>query len=311
MIRYTALMKKILHKNALFFIFFILFLVGISFALTLLPTSKRPLSGKEPAVIPILPHTFILMGDTGSGNENQFLVADQIKKYCTQKQSCEAVFILGDIIYEEGVQSVDDLQFETKFEEPYQNIALPFYIGYGNHDYLGCRECYLEYQAHSEKWKMPARYYKQKFSDDISFFMTDTENFDTEQQQWLAEELQQAHKWKIVLGHRPVLSFENTKYGEEWNGKTELAALTCKDAQFYVSGHAHLMEDNKQLPNCTARLLVSGGGGAYIRESVTASESAFVAAKNGFTALTIIGNQANYEFVDKTGAVVYSGSVLR
>ena len=46
------------------------------------------------------------------------------------------VVLLGDNFYEDGVASVDDPQWQTKFEDPYANIDLPFYAVLGNHDHM-------------------------------------------------------------------------------------------------------------------------------------------------------------------------------
>ena len=107
---------------------------------------------------------FILIGDTGTGSKEQYKVAESIKNYCATK-NCKAVFILGDVIYDKGVSSISDEQFKTKFEDPYKEIQLPFYIVFGNHDYLGCVDCYIKYSSVSKKWEMPERFYVTKFEN--------------------------------------------------------------------------------------------------------------------------------------------------
>ena len=42
--------------------------------------------------------------------------------------------LLGDNIYDDGVHSIDDPQWEEKFEGPYRNIDMPFYPVLGNHE---------------------------------------------------------------------------------------------------------------------------------------------------------------------------------
>ena len=58
-----------------------------------------------------------IASDTGSGYDEQYIVADAIHKYHEQ-HDLKAVLLLGDNIYEDGVESVDDEQFITKFELP-------------------------------------------------------------------------------------------------------------------------------------------------------------------------------------------------
>ena len=48
-------------------------------------------------------------------------------------------------------------QWQTKFEQPYANLRLPFRPVLGNHDYYGHQQAQLKYR--SDRWRMPARFY--------------------------------------------------------------------------------------------------------------------------------------------------------
>lgn len=76
---------------------------------------------------------FIAIGDSGTGKDGQYKVADAMQAVCEQR-GCEFAIGLGDNIYESGVDGVNDIQFDTKFEDPYKNIDFPFYMALGNHD---------------------------------------------------------------------------------------------------------------------------------------------------------------------------------
>ena len=128
--------------------------------------------------------TLIAVGDTGTGNSSQIQVGKAVAKVC-KESSCDAVVILGDVIYDRGVRSVNDSKFKTHFEDPYEEIEVPIYIALGNHDYLGCTECYLEYSNHSSKWKFPSFYYRQSFGEILDLFVLDTENLSEKEQAWL------------------------------------------------------------------------------------------------------------------------------
>jgi len=77
---------------------------------------------------------------------------------------------LGDNIYEYGVNSNDDAQFQSKFEKPYANLNFPFFMALGNHDQSGAipgsgvypkkGDFQVEYTRRSSKWMMPQRYYQ-------------------------------------------------------------------------------------------------------------------------------------------------------
>lgn len=279
----------------------ILFLV--SFAQKLNSPTKRELASLPNSQT--LPNRFILMGDTGSGNENQQAVANAIQKSCGARKSCGAIFILGDVIYEQGVRDIKDPQFKTKFEDPYRNINLPFYIVLGNHDNLGCVDCYIKYSEKSTKWTMPDLYYKKDFGE-IAFYIINTENFDIDQQNWLKEHLEDdKNSWKIVLGHQPLISYEETKIDEEWNGKKKLMNIVCQEADLYVSGHSHILENAGTIPGCKVKQLTSGGGGASIRTALKPYPGEFFFEGHGFLFLEAEGNKLQLVFIDKQGKILH------
>ncbi len=268
----------------------------IAFILSILGTGNAPIVSNQTPTPSSTPLYFAMLGDTGAATPEQFAVAKLVQQKCEEVGACEAAFIAGDVIYEKGVKSVTDPQFQTKFEEPYQDLSFPFYIAYGNHDFGGCAACYIDYTSHSDKWRMPAAYYVQSFSELISFFVIDTEHFGREQQTWLKAILADSHaRYKIVVGHRPIKTFETTKVGENWYGKKELQAIICNQADFYIAGHAHILEDNGDIGDCTVKQLVTGGGGAHVR-TVAPNEGNFAVAKNGFVLLKVSDSEITYNF---------------
>jgi len=65
--------------------------------------------------------SFLCLGDFGSGDSNQLRVAQCIKKLSHQFP-IEFILGLGDNIYPDGVKSIKDPQFKTKFEIPYSGL---------------------------------------------------------------------------------------------------------------------------------------------------------------------------------------------
>lgn len=112
---------------------------------------------------------FIALGDAGTGGDLQYKVADAISAVCAQR-GCDFALGAGDNIYAKGPSSVDDEQFATKFERPYKNVHLPFFMVLGNHDNSGLFAgdggfnargmIEVEYTKISDKWTMPERYYR-------------------------------------------------------------------------------------------------------------------------------------------------------
>jgi predicted phosphodiesterase len=173
------------------------------------------------------------MGDTGEGNTDQRLVAVQVRDLCAA-EGCDFVILLGDNIYDAGVDSVTDDQWRTKFEEPYRDLDLPFYPVLGNHDYGGRlivetgglgNEFFrgpieVEYSMHSTRWRMPATFYTLQF-ENVGFVMLDTNSIlwnNTENgDQWawylgaVADLEAAGAEWIIVSGHHPYRS--NGRHG--------------------------------------------------------------------------------------------------
>lgn len=191
---------------------------------------------------------FIAIGDTGKGNETQRKVAIAMRDLCAQR-GCDFVLMLGDNIYNAGVDSVTDPQWQSKFEEPYRDVELPFYVALGNHDYGGKLifevpgignefergQIEVEYSQVSTKWNMPATYYTFTWKH-VGLIVLDTNAIIWEntvygdQAEWLPTALMQiADKdWKFVAGHHPYRS--NGTHGNAGNyDAPELAGIPLEN----------------------------------------------------------------------------------
>lgn len=182
------------------------------------------------------PARFIAVGDTGDGSEGQYAVAAAIRDKCAV-DGCDFVLLLGDNIYDGGVTDIDDPQWQSKFEQPYADIDLPFYAVLGNHDYggnlLGVNAggignefwkgpVEVAYTDRSSKWVMPATHYTLVHKN-VGFIMLDTNSImwdDTsngEQVDWYSTALLDVADadWVFAIGHHPYLS--NGSHGNAGN----------------------------------------------------------------------------------------------
>lgn len=246
----------------------------------------------------------IAVGDTGTGEEMQYRVADAMEKVC-RESFCSGVLILGDIIQDEdGVSSVYDPDFQMKFEKPYQGIDVPFYMALGNHDYYGCVECEIAYSTMSAKWKLPSRYYKESFGALIDLVILDTENLDRKQIDWAVNELKNSKsKWKIVAGHRPLVSYDERHGSSEEERKPLLEEIICQKADFYLTGHDHNLRDDGD--HCGVRLFTIGGGGAPLGK-ITKSDLPFALSDYGFARIEANNKKISVEFINIEGEIIYS-----
>jgi hypothetical protein len=172
------------------------------------------------------PVKFIVIGDAGKGNADQRRVAIAIRDLCQQK-GCDFVLMLGDNIYDSGVASTTDAAWQSKFEQPYNDIDLPFYVALGNHDYGGKLvvsvpgignefdkgKVEVDYTQVSTKWNMPATHYTFEWGN-VGFIVLDTNSIlwdDTtygDQAAWLptATAAVAGKRWVFTAGHHPYRS---------------------------------------------------------------------------------------------------------
>ena len=178
---------------------------------------------------------FIALGDAGKGDAGQRAVAVAARDVCAAK-GCDFALMLGDNIYDSGVTSVTSEEWQTKFEQPYHDLDLPFYVALGNHDYGGNiiipvpgvgnefekGQIEVDYTAISTKWTLPATHYTFSFAH-VGFIVLDTNSIlwsNTmygDQATWLPTAIAEVadRDWKIVVGHHPYRS--NGTHGNAGN----------------------------------------------------------------------------------------------
>ena len=114
---------------------------------------------------------FFVIGDWGTNDKHQKLVAKHM--YSKSKQFLPSfVLSTGDQMYNmdkkqreidgiDGVASIFDSSFQSKFEDMYSKLKVPWYMTLGNHDCSGNGTAEILYSQHSpsQLWKMPSRYY--------------------------------------------------------------------------------------------------------------------------------------------------------
>jgi tartrate-resistant acid phosphatase type 5 len=276
---------------------------------------------------------FVALGDAGEGNDNQFAVADIIEQVCAQR-GCDFALYLGDNFYDIGVESVMDEQFQDKFEAPYMDLDLTFYVALGNHDYglLGNEwvksQWQVEYTQFSDKWYLPNEYYAFEI-DHVKFYMLDTARLiyaeDVEpQREFMQQEIASASAdiaWHIGLGHHPYIS--NGRHGNagHYDGlnssnlaghhiKNFFDAEVCGKMAVYISGHDH---DRQWLhPTCGTEFIVSGAG-AKLRSFEHRDDNPVYwedDQRTGFAWIEILDDTMTVAFYDRDGTLDYEGQTM-
>lgn len=267
---------------------------------------------------------FIAVGDWGSGGKGQRLIAEAMAEKA-KRDSVWFVLVLGDNFYQDGVASIQDEQWKTKFEEMYwqPSLQIPFYAVLGNHDYRTNPQAQVDYTGLSSRWRMPARYYNFVRPIDsmyrIDFFCLDTyplsdlssedvgQSRDTagvlRQLQWLEEDLAGSTAlWKIVMGHHALYS--NGEHGNNKGLVTLLEPLFDRfDVDLYIAGHDHHQELLK--PVRGVEYIVSGGGSIH-RDVTWRSNTIYAATNLGFTWFRVTRDDLLVEFITKEGKVDFA-----
>ena len=217
---------------------------GIWLALVVLASSSLPAAAQRD-------YTLLVFGDSGTGKEDQKVVASAMSEACLQS-GCDAALVVGDLIYPSGVRSVDDDLFRSHFEEPYAAVGpFPFWMAPGNHDHRGSIDAQVAYgrSGRSERWRMPAAHYAvEGLPAWLHIYALDTEAFarrnkaiDQAQALEAKAALCGKPRWRLLAGHRPIYS--SGVHGSDAHVKRYLDPVIreCR-VQAFFAGHDHHQE---------------------------------------------------------------------
>lgn len=222
--------------------------------------AATPTPAAEPPVV-----RFLVVGDTGTGPSGfQYDVARVMEQVCAQR-GCDFALVTGDNIYERGVASVDDAQFDTAFRTPYAALKFPFFVALGNHDNTGGTiagdgsdnskgdfQVDYHYAAANtgQQWNMADRYYAFSWPRDAATPVADFVAIDASpithyvndlNPQWSGDRLatyiadQMAFvgdrlatskaRWRFAFAHHPYLS--NGQHGNAGSFEVGSSPDTC------------------------------------------------------------------------------------
>jgi hypothetical protein len=258
------------------------------------------------------------LGDTGRGDPNQRRVAKGVVRAC-QERGCDAIALLGDLLYPNGMESDDDPRAADWIAAPYAPVGVPLLLVLGNHDYGRGRD--RESARRLLRWArshpgivLPAEAWDVRVGA-VHLFGLDTNTAfqfgDAPQRTWLTRGLDESDApWKVVLGHHPYLS--NGDHGnagsyEGWSGVPIMSGAgllrlfegaLCGRADLYLAGHDH----NRQLLEaCGVDLVVSGGGSATTPLVDRGNQPRFASAEPGFAWLELGADTGRIVFMDADG----------
>ena len=245
---------------------------------------------------------FAVIGDSGSGDSEQYDVANQMVRF-RATFPFELVIMLGDNIY--GGQGPKDLV--KKFSQPYKPLldaGVKFYASLGNHDDPINRRYPL--------WNMGGEMYYTYAVKNVRFFALDSNQVDRKELVWLESALKSAQEeWKICYFHHPLYSDGGT-HGSAVDVRVLFEPLfVTYGVNVVFAGHDHIYERIK--PQKGIYHFVEGASGQLRKGDATPSAMNAKAYDQdmSFMLVEINGNQLTFQTISRTGTTVDSGTIQR
>ncbi len=272
-----------------------------------------PIVPADPSVV-----RFAALGDAGRGDAKQRRVANGVVHACAER-GCDAIVLLGDLLYPRGLESDDDPRADAWITAPYAAAGAPLLLVLGNHDYGRGRDVasarrLLRWAKGRTDVVLPAHAWHLQ-AGSVHFVGLDTNAAfqfgDAPQRNWLAQVLDESDApWEVVLGHHPFRSdgeHGNAGAYEGWTGLpiASGAALLrlyegalCDRADLYLAGHDH----NRQLlAHCDVDLVVSGAGSSTTPIVDRGNHPRFASAEPGFVWIELGEAGGRIVFLDADG----------
>lgn len=256
---------------------------------------------------------FAAIGDSGTGNAEQFAVARAMEQVYASTPF-ELVLMLGDNFY-------GGVDYVKKFELPYAPLlaqGIKFYASLGNHDgggksnketsyakfNMGGRRYYtFTRNLHDETGKQPL----------AQFFALDSSQMEPAQLAWLEQTLSQSTaRWKIAFFHHPLYSSGKT-HGADTKLRAQLEPLFVKHGvQLVLNGHEHFYERLK--PQHGVHYFISGAAGKLRRNNIRRDNPDFAFGNDQaqhFMLFEVKPDELNFRAISDAGTVLDSGTLRR
>ena len=286
----------------------------------------------------LLATQFVVLGDTGKGNDGQKLVSEALQKHCSNG-ICEFGIMTGDNIYGGSMKDVNDPIMKRLFADYYEKLQFPMYMTLGNHDYgdlnyiwhLGKMQ--VEYSKLNPQFVLPNTFYFVEKENEIIAVIDTTRilyGHDISEQAIMLREAyalaKAKNKWFIVSGHHPYIS--NDEYGnaglykdqERWIFKLPIFSgirikefveeNICGKADIYFCGHDHSLQVlDGNIKQCPTLMIVSGAGASASHLMKSRNPILFQGSTLGFFSLQSDNSKINIQALDEKLNLLYSMSL--
>jgi hypothetical protein len=246
---------------------------------------------------------FVVIGDTGTGTEQQHELAQVMLRY-RQVFPFEFVLMMGDNMY--GSEKTVD--YKNKFEDVYKPLLdqkVKFYAALGNHDDSN--------QRFYEFFNMDGQEYYKFSKGNVSFYSLNSNYMDKKQIDWMNEKFAaDTSEWKVAYFHHPPYS-SGAAHGSDTKLREVVEPMFVKyGVNVVFTGHEHFYERIK--PQQGVYYFISGSGGKLRKGDVKSgsplTEKAFDRDMS-FMLIEVAGEQMYFQVISRTGETVDSGVIAR
>ncbi|HEY9283701.1 MAG TPA: metallophosphoesterase [Pyrinomonadaceae bacterium] len=245
---------------------------------------------------------FMVVGDTGTGTQQQHELAAVMARY-REQFPFEFALMVGDNMY--GSEKAAD--YKKKFEDVYKSLldgGVKFYASLGNHDESNQRFYNL--------FNMNGEEYYQLQRGNVSFYALNSNYMDKKQLAWFEDKLKgDTSEWKVAFFHHPPYS-SGGKHGSSVGLREVVEPLFVKyGVNVAFTGHEHFYERIK--PQKGVYYFISGAGGKLREGDVKKTQMTEAAYDKdmSFMLVEVAGDEMHFQVVNRTGETVDSGVIPR
>jgi hypothetical protein len=255
---------------------------------------------------------FAVIGDSGRWSRQQRETAAQLVAQ-RDKFPFDFVLMLGDNNYGDG--SVES--YRQRFEEPFKPLldyGVKFYAALGNHD-LGAQWNYPLFNMRGHRYYTFGRntgLLPPVAGDRVQFYALDSVNLDGSQIAWFTGQLSKSKAdWKIVYLHHPLYSSGRYGFSAALMRRSLERPLVEHDVDVVFAGHEHFYE--RLTPQGGVVHFVSGAAGSVRTGDLRASSNEATGYDRdlSFMLVEIAGNALYFRAINRVGAIVDSGKIVR
>lgn len=246
--------------------------------------------------------TAIVLGDSGSGEDPQFELADVM-----EGTPADLILHAGDVVYKRG----PTCHYDDNFYVPYQDLigSVPVFPVLGNHDVRTDNgEPWLDAFEPPAESSGTERFYSFDFGPmhvaalDSELYYDDDAFSTAAQKAWLQEDLASTDRpWKVVLIHRPPYSSSPYHGGDQQILEDLVHIFEEQGVDVVFTAHEHVYE--RLVPINGITYFVTGGGGGNLRDAGESELTAVTALRYHFLRVEVGPEEMVIEAVGIDGEV--------